>query len=312
MVATIHSKLFFRRMKSTPILHIGYPKTATTTLQNLLFARHHQIRLVGKPWSSRKVEEWATLIYGCDSLEYDSKLAQRGYDEHVGQHLNKSDIVVVSVELFCLPQHADRGLIANRLKEISKEATIIVCIREQLDYLPSFYRQQLSKHYTPSSFDNWIEASWNNRVNGTLHHLEYDKLVSCYQHLFGADSVHVFLYEQLRDDPVKFIDKLCCTLGIPPEEGIQLIGNDRENVARTQNEVRYNHLRRVILPNLSLKKYVPDLLRRYFLDSLKRGQKHRLEIPHRWQQPLRERYRQSNLTLVEKTGLPLKEYGYCL
>ncbi len=258
------------------------------------------------------MEQWATLIYACDSLEYKPEQAQHGYDEHVGQHLNKGDIVVVSIELFCLPQHADRGLIAHRLKEISGDATIIVCIREQLDYLPSFYRQQLGKHHTPASFDDWIEASWNNRVNGSLHHLEYDKLIECYQHLFGNDNVHVLLYEQLRDDPMRFIGKLCSILGIPPEDGVKLIGTDRENVARTQAEVRYNHLRRLILPNLRLKKYCPDPLRKYFLASLKRGQKHRLEIPDRWKKPLRDRYSQSNLKLVEKTGLPLLKYGYSL
>jgi hypothetical protein len=47
----------------------------------------------------------------------------------------------------------------------------------------------------------------------SLRHLEYDRLVARYVHLFGRDRVWVVPYEYLRASPDRFLDRLCEMLG---------------------------------------------------------------------------------------------------
>ncbi|MBM3516710.1 MAG: sulfotransferase domain-containing protein [Alphaproteobacteria bacterium] len=299
-------------MTRLPALHIGYPKTATTTLQDALFLRHSQIVALGKPWRDEDETDWLVQFHLTDSLEFDAARAREGYVRHLASRGDDGKAIVVSVELFTLPHHADRGLIARRLREAIGPATILVCIREQLDYLPSLYRQQLGKHATPASFQAWLEASWHDQVHGYLHFLEYHKLVRLYRDLFGAEHVHVLLFEELKADQDAFARRVCRAIAVDPEEGARLLHGQHIHPGRSAREIAYNMLRRRLLPGARLRAIAPPPLRAAFLRVLRGGPKYRIEIPPALVGPLRARYRAGNRVLLEDFGVPVDRYGYAL
>jgi len=80
--------------RALPYIHIGAPRTATTTLQQALFSKHSQISYIGKPYRKddpdadtarrgRLLYDLFCPIWTCDSVEYEPKAAKAVFEEAV-------------------------------------------------------------------------------------------------------------------------------------------------------------------------------------------------------------------------------------
>lgn len=297
-------------MSQTPSIHIGYPKAASKTLQEGLFAGHSQIEVIGKPYADDRIPRWLTNIHMLDTIEFDMDKCRRGYDQHVVPRLAGNKALVVSFELFTLPQHADRGVIAERLRALFGEARIIVNIRSQLDQLVSMYRFQYARATHSQSIREYIESGSNNYVGGRVFHLDYDKLIACYTHLFGRQNVGVFLFEDLVRDPESYAGKICAFIGVDGEEGARCLSGVHENPARSVALTRYTRLRKLMLPRIELRRHLPQALHRRFRTLLTRGPKLKVTIPEDLVAPLEDRFREGNRRLADEFELPLGDAGY--
>jgi hypothetical protein len=189
-------------MTST-VLHIGYQKTASTTLQKEVFPN------LPNSYDLRSHPAFRTFVRSIendDDSEYPatrwralfSELAQSGRPP-----------ILISRENFCQVPHWPRT--ADRLHALAPDARVLLIVRNQGTIMPSLHGQYL-KGGGYLGFIEWVDsvrsADW----------LQYDQVVDRYDQLFGRESVRVMAFEQLRIDPAGFMNDICQFVapGAPP------------------------------------------------------------------------------------------------
>jgi len=297
-------------MTAVPCIHIGYPKAASKTLQNGLFEPHSEIECVGKPFKSEKIEHWLASIHAQDTIEFDPEACQRDYDAIVAPLVSGTKSLVVTFELFTLPNHADRGIVAQRLRDLFGEAKIIVNIRSQPDYLQSMYSFQRARAKHSYSFQKYLDEYWDNRVNGFVFHLDYCKLVSTYARLFGRQNIGVFLFEELVHDVEGYARKMCDFVGVDGDEGVRHLAGRHENRGSSAALAAYTRFRKLALPQVRLRDFVSADVADGFKELLNKGPRPKVKVSAARLEAVQERFRAGNQRLAGEYALPLEDYGY--
>lgn len=191
------------------IIHIGFPKTATTWLQKNFFPKVQNYEYFLPRVSN--VE-----IIGVDPMD---PLYNPG-------KWKQKDNIIISNENF-LGVGRISGFIriglANRLKEIFPEAHIVLFIRNQIDLIGSEYSWSIKNAgctFSPEKFIRFKNPHWHNTFFAYKpHHLMFDRVINLYKELFGDDHVHVFLYEDLKENPKEFINRFSEKMGFKVNPG---------------------------------------------------------------------------------------------
>lgn len=178
------------------LLHIGYHKTATSWMQQLLFTPCHGYRQIAD-----HAEVFAHVVQPHGLRFTPDGLAGLINARMAG--VQSGEVPVISSEI--LSGHPFLGghesdVHAERLHRIAPEARILISIRAQLRIIPSVYMQYILRGGTmPAArfLDGTAEPGY---FGFTPQHFEYDLLVAKYQALFGAQNVHVMTQESLQDD----------------------------------------------------------------------------------------------------------------
>ena len=301
------------------IVHIGYHKTATTWLQKQVFPRAVSHDFVPRrtvqdaflaPCGLYFEPEQAAQVLGLAGRERPVLLSEEnlsGYIHNGGLHG------------FLAPE------MARRIKAVLPEARIVIFIRSQFDVCRASYAQYVSGGGTWGA-RRYFETA--RHVRGALtrpwkapafefEHFEYDRLVAHYDALFGADRVHVYPYEWLRDAP-SLLARMSNDLGLelenPPSGardnrslgGIALAVMRGVNLFTRQSVVNKDRI--VDLPGGQglrhgakwLMGRVPGINRRP------------AGLPERLRLRIAQHYPQSNRRLMALRDLPLAELGYPL
>ena len=205
------------------LIHIGVPKSATTSLQSGAFPNHPEIRYIGKPFYDAQIGYEASLATAqlCDSLwkqddlEFDLTLARRRFGLGVLPRLGKK-LVVLSEEGLSQASAADRHLTAQRLAALCEgtRCLILLTIREQKSALASGHKWIYARRLTSLKVNEWVDwctsySSYNGCHNDfPLRQYRYARLYECYANLFGSDSVLVLPTELLSANPGAFYSQL--------------------------------------------------------------------------------------------------------
>jgi hypothetical protein len=213
--------------------------------------------------------------------------------------------------------------VADRLYSVAPHANIIIFVRNQFEMIESCYRQYVKKGGTFGIKRYLFQDAPNHRFpQFSFEHFEYDKLVAYYLKLFGKDHVHVFPYEELKDDRDRFFRRFFSKLGLKPLENSEDWARINVNpsysfvsvyLARATN--RFYGLdpinRRVLLhiPRLykRCKRLYSAMDRTRWIKRLDRKFSFLDENIRRY---IMDRYAQSNRELSFLLGLPLHSYGY--
>ena len=120
---------------------------------------------------------------------------------------------------------------ADRIKKLWSDAKIILVLREKDDWRRSLYRQyvnRLSKFMREPilSEQEWTEKIFRKRD------FSFDDFVDYLNGLF--DEILVLHYEDLRDNPHKFIKDICDFIGVPSPN----FSNERINVGLSKRKMR--------------------------------------------------------------------------
>jgi sulfotransferase family protein len=314
---------------TTLYVHVGYPKTATTTFQKHLFPGHPEIDYLGKfipgfGFRTEALEREINAIISTDDTRYEGtqKLVELMRQHRDGSH---RPALLISTESIVHPWATDRGLVARRLHEALSPCRIIVTIREQLDSIKSYYGrhgrfgqylfltkeagEQLS---LPMTLTEWLRYSLRTSDKNYVGTLQYYETISYYAKLFGRDNVGVFLYEEFVRDQEAYVRRLCRFLGVTDvEKGVELVRGKHELPTLTRGELLF----------LRMQSRLPAALR---MDGLQRwGRKLSVLVPRAsraeavpidrfWLDQLAALYRESNRKLQQTFDLPLERYGYLL
>jgi hypothetical protein len=185
------------------LLHIGYPKTASSWLQKNYFSKVENCKRIDRKTIQR-------LFLEPGAFEFDAEKIKREFQIEPEKHLLLSDELLLGR----LRPGGVKGFVtkevANRLKAVFPDAQIILFIRNQVEMIASAYLQYvrsggnygIMKFMFPEDY----EGSRSNRlVLLGLDYFLYHQVIEYYKSIFGEEQIHVFLYEDLDSNPKEFI-----------------------------------------------------------------------------------------------------------
>lgn len=299
------------------VLHIGANKTASTTLQRLLFARHEKLHYLGEDGPG--YIEYRDLV---DSMVSDDDLYfphaectaffATQHERALGKTLlySNEDIMTSRVPLAC----------ARRLHEFLPGAEVLLVTRNQVTAVPSFYASH-GAYLKPAppgyfrrhvSFDDWMNYCIMFIKYSPLASYFYNRILKIYAELFGKESVHVLLYEEFVADKRNFMDRLSAILGIEAGTALQMIDGGHERTRHTARMLSYNRFRSRFLWNVPLSHYIPggarvrESMQRY----LESGPPAEGFMSDEWRNRISALYAEDNAELARNFRVPLASYGY--
>jgi hypothetical protein len=210
------------------LLHIGFPKTATTFLQRKIF-KDPALNFVGTELSMaedrQKAEEFLRIVLSVTDCEEILYAQVRELNKKRAQNIiNANKVNILSNERlsaeWCL---SDRSLTQVRLRELFPDARVLLFFRNPFDILRSHYLQ-ISKGFGTKnysfSFSDFIDASLDiffysekkdflqNRRNPSIHglgnilsRLQYDVFADHCLNIYGKKNVEFFTYENFFNGP---------------------------------------------------------------------------------------------------------------
>lgn len=302
-------------MEST-ILHIGYPKTATTWFQKLFYPSVSNISFVNRS------DVFEKLIF-LDTLAFNAEEAKLWFSTLAG---NKRLVICDEILLGGLDIGFGNGefvqLIAERLQQVFPNPQVVIFIRNQHTALESAY-----SHYIMSGGTYSVKRFLGiKQVLGKPfmgYHLfnpklfEYNRVINLYASTFGKSNLHVFLYEDFSANPKIFIDRYCSLMRLESPKDIVI---DRYNVRLSALMLQKQRiLNRFSYGNTPFKQYFFNIhglykLSRRFTETID----NHFKLPafrftpeiHEW---IENRYRASNRSLTEWiTPEQLTRWGYPL
>ena len=213
------------------LLHIGYPKCASTYLQEHVLPSIEGINFVSKRTHQAFYE--ATFK---PEFDFDPK--------QVFETLPKSDLpLVISFERFLRPPQRGElggiGLMARRLKALFPNATVNIVIRNQFDAIESFMLQWLLGGDVGGfgGVNRFMKMAQKGSFD--LHYYNYPKIIGFYRTLFGDDQVNVFLLEDLVAEPDSFVRAFVS----PVHSQLDSVGLPKERVRTRRSPLTYALLR---------------------------------------------------------------------
>jgi len=221
-------------------LHIGLPKTGTTSLQALCFEQHPDISYFGQTnvWDSLEAK---TVL---KAILFDNNDAQLRDDANkvINKFLSNDKPLVISDEALSLgefmlragrwPIKTDHELIAKRAYEVLGEAQVLIVLRNQPDWIESWQKQGLkNSKYIERNYDLWLKNDLGESAQHLFSLLDYEKLYKAYANVFGVDNVHVKLYENYTQSVEEIGVDFLCLFGIDPKRTQGIMADKKKNVS---------------------------------------------------------------------------------
>jgi len=98
---------------------------------------------------------------------------------------------------------------ARRLHEFNPKADVFFVLRDPIERAYSHYKMRLRRGKVSEDVDNVLDES-SPLVQEGLYHNHISRFVS----LFSRNQIHVFLFDDLKSDPVGFLTKMYSRLGV--------------------------------------------------------------------------------------------------
>ncbi len=202
------------------VLHVGYPKTGTTSIQDGLFFSlndninylgitkatlsdyHNLFRRILRPWITSRGEE------GREELKL--LLADRLID---GMNLLSEESFINSRSnpgrIF------DPVEIKQLLAPLSDSIDVVIVIRNQIDLIHSLYAHGgiIDKYGNAQNAKTYINICLTNKENRLF--FCFTDVIKKYKSVFGEHKVHILLFEDFLSDKDSYFNGWAKILGIP-------------------------------------------------------------------------------------------------
>lgn len=207
------------------IVHIGYPKTATSTLQGGIFTTLHQKGFVNYLGQFIKDKD-----FDLGREIYTQGLVQKNRSIKDAIDLSVNKINLLSQERLTMPnfyvqKNYDHNTKINplsypcQLKKLFEKKTdeikILVVLRNQKEIIYSTYVQLYDRLVGDNKFETWGKYLSNgfDKFN-YLEVYDYYNILSKYKREFSKDNISILLFEDFINDRKKFLEKLAMVLEV--------------------------------------------------------------------------------------------------
>ncbi|BDX37703.1 hypothetical protein CYCD_10580 [Tenuifilaceae bacterium CYCD] len=182
------------------IVHIGYPKTASTWLQNEYFPKVKNFHFISWPTVNN------SLLF-TDCFLFDSQRVRDNFVTSGKSLLLSSEHLSTAINF---GWHYGVYSFANayKIKAIYPNAKIVIFVRRQQSLICSAYLQYIKNGGT-FGFRKWL---YSGKVF-SFEHLIFSRLIQLYDSLFGEDNVKVYLFEEFKKNPLLFLSRFNEDLG---------------------------------------------------------------------------------------------------
>lgn len=329
------------KLKKKIVIHVGYPKTGTTTLQKHFFPKVENYTFIGRCKSEEYMDRYKLIA--SDSfinliLEDFVDFNQNRIKDTILNHHSTS--FIISEENFLalsFRENLFKGrrvvpdflLSAKKLRDVFDldkfDVKIIFTIRRQQDLIPSLYAQSYTKSYSKSSeynsFAKFLSYFETKRCNELNKLIDFNFVVDEYIKLFGYENIKVYLAEELFENPELFYKNLIYDFGFNVDLN-EVDFKVKENVRfesgyrKADNLTLVGYLRhfksnyfpesRIKIPRLA-KKHLDKLILKNN-DSFSKT----IILDNDQKKKIKENYLESNKEISKKLKLSLKNYDYFL
>lgn len=299
--------------KKKIFLHVGYPKTGTTSLQKHYFPFAEGVDYLGKRYSGEKFLVQQSLInemvfgksrYNCSS--------QKLYEFLNEKMLNNTALISEEriIGSFITPRRmgpfrystTDPAYIINKIKEIFHEdffdLFIIITLRKQDDLIPSKYAQSFltaySKCSTVDTFSKFVDDIVKNSNSSFQSGFDFYRIISEFIKVFGRKHVIVLPYELFKHNSSNFILKLSDYL----ECDFEL---HKDNMSYENVRINPDGSRDYRKSNVSLLKKIKTKMTK---------SPGTIALTYEQKESLMTLYHEYNRRLDEELELNLKKFGY--
>ena len=296
------------------LIHVGYPKAASTSLQNGLFLALHKaeaINFLGRAFESG--------FYGTRRNKGDFKrwfdhvIANKPYDTKNSLGTLTDGVTnFLSEGLFMMNErYNDRivgpELLQNQFSRQADQIDVMIIIRKQEDLVPSYYFQNYRK-LEKKSFADFLAYNEQRKRTGEAKIFNFYDVAQAYVAVFGKTHFHMLFFEDFVRNRDRFSAELAKVMDVDAGVIKANLGESQLNETRKEAEtvvikkLRSGYLWRIVkmLDRTGLK----------FTDSL------RPRVPAVTAEEKRilfKAFKDSNLRLAEEFGLDkrvMQEYGY--
>lgn len=308
-------------MKKNIVIHPGFGKTGTSTLQSALFSVHPRIHNVGKPYTDNRQTHLRLRLLALEGINDEPQRRRLLFEKTLDASPPDRPTLVFSEEALTANPY-QTAIVARRLHEVWPHASILFTIRHQLAALVSFYcyhgRLLLN---VPAPYEgrhvrltDWLRYHWGRPNRGALIKMDFLTTIRVYENLFGREAITIVLFEDMVHHPSRFAQTLSRGLQIPADDVEQYLKGRHENPRISEAEYRYRSWRSRFLPGRSLKQWIP--FGRFFHKQWKQWIQSQtradIPLPSVWEKRLTRFYAEHNAILQQEYGLPLAEYHYPL
>lgn len=308
-------------MPGGTFLHIGAPKTASTTLQRRVFARHPQVHYLGEEgdgWASVTDAAVIEKMIFADDLFFP---ARECMDLFAGQRAitGNRTFVYSNGDIMTSRRPTD---CARRLHALLPDAEVIIVLRCQFTALASYWANHgaFLKPAPPHHFrrhvalDDWLEWGVRFPTDTPFANFLYGEIVDLYASLWGRERIHLLLFEDFLANPDAFVRRFATLLGIDGDQAVALAKGGHERRRNSARSLAWHRFRSRFLWGCTLPCGLPgrDALQRGWQRFLDAGPPARVEIPAAWRDRVGAIYAAGNARLAAERGLDLARHGYPL
>jgi len=200
-------------------LHIGYPKSFSTTLQRDFFSQHPELLFGGVgindniSYANFEIE-WifeVLLKYSTANYWNENKTNAKFLLQNFIRNSSKKKIVFSSEYLSfqVSPQEIDSGEKLIRLKELFSDydSEIIYIKRKPIDLIRSMYKEYIRLGYN-QDYETFLKDVITFRDRNFLSDLNYEKKHRQLIDIFGNKNVHCVNFDSIAKNPEEVINQI--------------------------------------------------------------------------------------------------------
>ncbi|NSW45213.1 MAG: sulfotransferase domain-containing protein [Bacteroidales bacterium] len=185
------------------IIHIGYPKTATSWFTDFFYPYVHN----------------ANVSYS-DNIFYDMDANPPFFNIVHNSPLPPKELHIiiahkfVGIENFKWDHGVYRHFFLKQLKQKYPNAKIIVFIRNQIDFLASVYSSYLTHGGNYTFKKLFKQGKLGDGTMFAFEYIDYYKLIKLYKETFGENNVYVYVFEEFMKNNRTFLDTFKSTFNL--------------------------------------------------------------------------------------------------